>query len=994
LLPAQGPITVFIHHNTLHAFEDLPFTEAVARGAKVFGCQPYLSEQRYRDELAVGRIRQDDLDAVLREDLGDRAGAPVPPRGTRFDLRRAMLQYPTRTGTRNELLWFVAEADALRRVRPEVSSADRDRLVSETRRWALRDLRGGHGPAELTDLLARFGPRDAEAWGPETWEAFALQALWRLCRAGAEAVEPPPPAATPPVRHRDLLVDVTGADPDLLVHDVLIKFCAAFLDQGLAHWALPDREAGFFGAFCNLYGRPGGAPDPWRRGLAAELRRHGAAFAEPLDSVADSLGRLGVDEGEWGEYVAATLLALRGWAGILRFLEERGDRAVLPSPPGSLVGFLAVRLILDRLAAAHVARETIGFRGPVAGLRAVLRVRWEPPSPPSAEQRAFPVFRLAEVLTWTPEELAGLERPDWVRLIGEVEAFSGVERRRLFHLAYERRFYARCLDAVALHARQAVERPGRPDGSVRPRFQAVFCIDEREESIRRHLEEVAPDARTFSTAGFFSLPMYFKGVADAHFTPLCPAVVVPNHWVVEEVVGDAAGDHRWQTRVRRMIGGAAYRVHVGSRAFPAGALLAVAGVFAGFPLVLRTLFPRRAARLRRRAGAFVRPVATRLRLERTAPEPGPDGPGVGFTVAEMTGIAETVLRDIGLTDGFARLVFVLGHGSTSMNNPHESAHDCGACGGARGGPNGRALAQLLNDSRVRAGLADRGLPVPTDTVFVGGMHNTASEELPLYDSDRVPESHRAEFEAARRDLEAACDRDAHERVRRFQSAPLSLTPPAARRHVEGRAEDLAQVRPEWGHATNALCIVGRRDRTRGLFLDRRAFLNSYDPSRDDADGTILARTLQAVFPVCGGISLEYYFSYVDNPGYGCGTKLPHNITSLLGVMDGAQSDLRTGLPWQMVEIHEPVRLLIVLEARPEVVEKVFDRHPPLARLARNDWIRLALLDPDSPAVRVCRDGTFDVYEPEAIRLPRAATSVDWYRGWRDHLDFAEVGKGL
>ena len=33
--------------------------------------------------------------------------------------------------------------------------------------------------------------------------------------------------------------------------------------------------------------------------------------------------------------------------------------------------------------------------------------------------------------------------------------------------------------------------------------------------------------------------------------------------------------------------------------------------------------------------------------------------------------------------------------------------------------------------------------------------------------------------------------------------------------METRAEDLAQVRPEWGHATNAICIVGRRARTRG-----------------------------------------------------------------------------------------------------------------------------------------------------------------------------------
>src|SRR5262249_56779581 len=135
-------------------------------------------------------------------------------------------------------------------------------------------------------------------------------------------------------------------------------------------------------------------------------------------------------------------------------------------------------------------------------------------------------------------------------------------------------------------------------------------------------------------------------------------------------------------------------------------------------------------------------------------------------------------------------------------------------------------------------------------------------------------------------MEQACDRDAHERSRRFVSAPLTNSFIAARRHVEGRAEDLAQVRPEWGHATNAITIVGRREWSRGLFLDRRAFLTSYDPSQDDADATILTRVLQAVFPVCGGINLEYYFSNVDNKGYGAGTKLPHNLAALLGVMDG------------------------------------------------------------------------------------------------------------
>ncbi len=213
---------------------------------------------------------------------------------------------------------------------------------------------------------------------------------------------------------------------------------------------------------------------------------------------------------------------------------------------------------------------------------------------------------------------------------------------------------------------------------------------------------------------------------------------------------------------------------------------------------------------------------------------------------------------------------------------------------------------------------------------------------------------------------------------------------AARQHVEGRAEDLAQVRPEWGHASNALCIVGRRTRTRGLFLDRRAFLASYDPTQDDADAIILTRTLEAVFPVCAGINLEYYFSYVDNTGFGSGTKLPHNITALLGVMDGAASDLRTGLPWQMVELHEPVRLLIIVETTPETMLGVMERRPAIGRLVRDRWVYLALLDPHGSTLQLYRDGAFQPYQPQATGLPTAASSVDWYRGWRDHLEFAAI----
>ena len=206
-------------------------------------------------------------------------------------------------------------------------------------------------------------------------------------------------------------------------------------------------------------------------------------------------------------------------------------------------------------------------------------------------------------------------------------------------------------------------------------------------------------------------------------------------------------------------------------------------------------------------------------------------------------------------------------------------------------------------------------------------------------------------------IETARRREAHERCRRFDAVPRWYPPLAALAHVQGRAADLAQPRPEYGHATNAFCIIGRRTRTRGLFLDRRAFLVSYDPARDD-DGAILARIMAAVVPVVAGISLEYYFSYVDPTGYGCGTKLPHNVTSLLGVMDGAQSDLRTGLPWQMVEIHEPTRLAIVVEGTRDRVWRVVQDNPDIERLVRNRWIWLACLDAESGALWELRSTGF------------------------------------
>jgi uncharacterized protein YbcC (UPF0753/DUF2309 family) len=493
-------------------------------------------------------------------------------------------------------------------------------------------------------------------------------------------------------------------------------------------------------------------------------------------------------------------------------------------------------------------------------------------------------------------------------------------------------------------------------------------------------------------AGFFGVAMRYRGAADAQFAAHCPIVVDPRHFVVEQVVESLEEQHRRRSVHRRALGTASHEAQVGSRTFTGGAFLTTFfGPLAAVPLVARVLAPRLASRIRKKVARFIAPPSeTRLQLKRVAVDPGPQNGHVGFSTEEAAAIAAGALKLIGLTSRFARLVFFLGHGSTSANNPHKAAYDCGACGGAPGAPNARAIAQMLNDPSVRDILAERGIEIPGDTVFIGGCHNTCDESVELSDLDLVPESHRNDLGEAIRLFDEVGDRSAHERCRRFSSAGLDISFAEARRHVQARSEDLAQTRPELGHATNSLLMIGRRDRTRGLFFDRRAFLFSYDPTQDDESSSTLGRILGPAVPVSMGINLEYFFSRMDNSGWGCGTKLPHNVTSLIGVMDGAASDLRMGLPWQTVEIHEPMRLLVVIETTTAKMARLLSGSTELQKHFGNGWVQLALLDPDSNQISTYQNGKFAVYEPESREIDAVESSVDWYRGWRDHLGFSLI----
>lgn len=1002
LLPAQGPLTAFVFINTLQGMEDIPFAEGLHQGAELFHSEPYLTENQYRERLLHGRIRVDDLRAEIREHLGADVDGPIVPTGTRFDLWLAMLQFPFQWVDANELEWYLEDTSALVKLRPEVAEAVRDQWLFESRHWIMRDLRtserpsGSESTTNIRSVLDDFDESSIEKWPPATWESFCLHVLWRICRDGVSRVTAQV-ANTSPYRvrrHRDLLLREFSLDPDVRVDDLLIRFCAAYADQGLAHWVLPRRELGFYRAFLELFSDTEPHADTWQIRVAAAVREYRNKQADPLTCLHESLTQLGLAPAEWRDYLRETMLVLRGWAGALWQMETRPDRVPIGAPEGTLVEFLAIRVLLDRLAAELVLEEGVAAADTVQPLLPLTTWYRDSLTAPRgtgrerAVEQTLLIFQLAQVMGWSLEVLHKLRPEQWQSLVEEIERCSSLQRRKTFHQAFERRLRIQALDAVSAQSSHT-----GPTVAV-PSFQAVFCIDAREESFRRHLEEQDPQCQTFGAAGFFAVAMYYRGITDAHFSALCPIVLRPKNWVVEDILAPAAQTHRSRIRWRRALGAASHQIHLDSRTLVGGMMLSAGlGALASIPLVARVLFPTMTAHFRRMLNSLVDPPPlTRLRLERQADQPpGPLEGQIGFTLEEMTNICERLLRDIGLIRNFSRIVMFLGHGTFCMNNPHSSSYDCGACSGRAGGPNARALAAMLNDPRVRSNLFRRGLEIPIDTVFLGGLHNTADDTITFADLDLLPQSHFSDFERVKRTLDETCRRNAHERCRRFYSAPLDITPVEAHAHVKGRSEDLAQVRPEYGNASNAICFVGRRHRIRGLYLDRRSFMHSYDPLQDDAEGTILARILGAVVPVCSGINLQYFFSAIDAKGWGAGTKLPHNVTSLLGVMDGAASDLRSGLPAQGTEIHEPVRLLFVIESTPECLQGIMARNPVVGRILQNGWSQLAVLDPHSPNLQLFRAGKFESYSPETGEIPHAATSVEWYRGWRDHLKFARIG---
>ena len=677
-------------------------------------------------------------------------------------------------------------------------------------------------------------------------------------------------------------------DLDNLVQPLLFRILCSYLDQGVSIWKFPIQEGGFIASLQQLEKES-------YTSIFKTPRAKEWLLNKPLH-LTDLLETVVGDSAYFEQYLFDQQFSHRGWSGMVGAI-EKAPNSLLDSRKISLRELIIFELLLE-----------------IDALDFSLGNHWKP---------------LSTVVASTP-----------LNLFEEVASNELQEVFRLFQDAFEWSYY----DGV-IAGLQLGKSPEKKE--TIPSFQALFCIDERECSLRRHIENIDPHCETLGTPGFFGVEFYLQPENGNFYDKLCPAPVTPKYLIKEfGLTEKRKHDHFYTPHTHTFFG---------------GILAAIGfGVWAAVRLLQNIFRPVMSPAI---SNAFAHMnKESQLTIENSHIEDRENGLQIGFTIEEMATRVEGVLRGIGLTKNFAPIVYVMAHGSSSANNPHHGAHDCGACSGRPGSVNARVLSFMANHSKVRQLLLNKGIAIPIETQFVGGLHDTAADQISYYD-EQILSSKNAEFHSNNiSSFEKALDLNALERSRRFASINSKMGLQKVRKEIQKRSVSMFEPRPELGHGTNTLCVIGNRDLTKGLFLDRRAFLNSYDYSSDPT-GELLTGIMRPIGPVCGGINLEYYFSRVDNYKLGAGTKLPHNVMGLIGVANSSDGDLRPGLPLQMIEVHDPVRLLVIVAHFPEVVLKTIQSAPEMYEWYINEWIHLMVVNPETKEFFYFKNGSFSSYQP-------------------------------
>ncbi|MDA8028656.1 MAG: DUF2309 domain-containing protein [Nitrospiraceae bacterium] len=666
------------------------------------------------------------------------------------------------------------------------------------------------------------------------------------------------------------------------------QYCAAWFDEGQSLWPLPWKKETLYRGWLGYAALD---KSPWMMGLRGVGREVASLPCTPDAAIDWALGMLEVPEKAMDDYLYASLLSVGGWAAWARYLRWQAELA--GKQDDTMRELLAIRLVWDAL---------------------LLQIR----------KSLYLEKKWREALAEAAVSAAPADPAHHVDALLQIALEAGYRRQLVGTLS----------------------RVGRPEeAEIRAEAQAVFCIDVRSEIFRRALETVAPAVRTHGFAGFFGVLAEYHPLGAANPKGHLPILFNPSYRIREAPAGASEEEIAGMTDRRR------HRIRVSHawKTFKTSASSCFSfvesfGVLSVGKLLGDSLgWSRPVAHpdskgLKGDEYERMRPV---LDPPRKVSEGTEGSAPSGIPVADRPAVAEFALRNMGLIRNFSRLVLLVGHGSTTTNNPQATALDCGACAGQTGEASARIVAALLNDPATRKGLLKRGIDIPEDTIFVGGLHDTVTDCVDLYDTQTLPPSHDGDLRQLRQWLEAAGQAARMERAAFLGTAGLPAPHVAA--DVLRRSRDWAEVRPEWALAGNAAFIAAPRARTRHSNLAGRSFLHDYN-WRDDVGFATLQLIMTAPMVVGNWINMQYYGSMVDNLRFGSGNKVLHNVVGgSIGVLEGNGGDLRVGLAMQSLHdgrrwIHEPLRLNVFVEAPQEAIDDVIARHDLVRNLIENEWI--------------------------------------------------------
>ncbi|MEZ6056122.1 MAG: DUF2309 domain-containing protein [Planctomycetaceae bacterium] len=670
-----------------------------------------------------------------------------------------------------------------------------------------------------------------------------------------------------------------------IVNDIT-RHCAAHLDEGQAAWSNPWAGETLYSAWreaSQLSRRMDLLGLPGFCELVSELP------ATPEEAVHHLLNKLAVPPDHWREFLLCEVFSVYGWGSFIRYRVREAEFAGLAND--DLTGLVAIRLAYDVALA-----QSVDTSGPLLLYPADAGRKDDAAPPPTP-----------------PSDVLG---------------------RYALQVATEQVYRRELLQKLAT-------RSAEPPQTTRRILQMVFCIDVRSEVFRRNLESVDSSIETFGFAGFFGLPLEYVSIGQSQGTPHCPVLLQPGFQVHEKLRGisDATEADVIQKRSNARLSRKLWKLFQSSASSCFSFVESL-----GLPYI---------AKLLSNSFCWTKPVASSADDGLSHGLRSHLGPDIhadhihadhnhGLDAARRIDLAEGMLRNLGLTDGFARLVILCGHASDVTNNPYRAGLDCGACGGHSGEPNARVAAALLNDPDVRSALTTRGIIIPEETWFLGAVHNTTVDKIDLCDLHVVPATHCGDIAQVEEWFQRAGHLCRSERSSQFGSATGD--------ELFRRSADWSEVRPEWGLARNASFIVAPRSRTTGLNLEGRAFMHSYD-YHQDPELKVLELIMTAPMVVTNWINMQYYSSTVDPVAFGSGNKVIHNVVGQFGVLLGNGGDLMTGLPWQSVHdgrkyYHEPLRLLVVINAPRSSIQQIIDKHALVKDLVTNGWLTLIAWEED------------------------------------------------